>query len=174
MRGHPARMEYSAMDDQPTEAPWYSDVADIIYAVNGRPGQTTVATLGRGADPVLLAAAPDLLWALENSMECLESEYAKTAPGARQLAVLDARNGADVAITRATKAGYPDAATRVRAWMVNPDLPKSERKANARLLDAAADLLAAVQKAYAALAGHVDNPEVVGALQRAIVRATGD
>jgi hypothetical protein len=42
--------------------------------------------------------------------------------------------------------------------------------ANGLLLAAAEDLWDAAMKAYAALAGHVDNAEVVGALSMAIAR----
>lgn len=103
-------------------------------------------------------------------MECLEQEYAKPSHGARSLAVLEARNLADTAIA-AARVGYPGSTTRERLWAVNPDLPASERKANEKLIDAAADLRAAAYKAFAALAGHVDNADVVGALRDAISRA---
>jgi|SRR5580698_9175871 hypothetical protein len=157
------------MDEQHTQAPWSSDVEGILYAVNGRPGQTTVATVSPGAPAALLAAAPDLLWALADSMELLEQEFEGLPSGARLLAVLDARNSAKTALGHAT-IGYAGSTARVRSWKVNPTLPEDEQKANERLLDAAAELHEAVQKTYAVLAGHVNNPEVVGALQKALAR----
>jgi hypothetical protein len=149
-----------------TEPPWSADVADFIYAVNGR-----VATLQDSAPGRLLAAAPDLLRAVETSMGCLEKEFCKLSMGARRNVVLDARNDAQTAIAYATT-GRPASTTRGHLWKVDPTLPTAERRANERLLDAAPDLLEAANKAYAALAGHVDDTEIVEALRTAIVRAT--
>jgi hypothetical protein len=158
-------------DDSPsiTEPPWSSDVAGIIYAVNGRPGLTTVATLRDGANAETLAAAPDLLQALKDSMECLEQQFAKLPPCALRNAVLEARTFADTAIARA-RVGYPRELVREHPWTVNPQLPPSELEANGLLLAAAEDLWDGAMKAYAALAGHVDNIEVVGSLSKAIAR----
>ena len=158
------------MTDNPfTERPWSSDVAGIIYAVNGRPRLTTVATLQDGADAETLAAAPELLQALKDSMECLERLFEKLSPCALRNAVLEARKCADNAIARA-RVGYPRSMAREHPWTVNPQLPPPEREANAHLLAAAEDLWDAAMKAYAALAGHVDNLEVVGSLSKAIAR----
>src|SRR5258706_8864209 len=119
------------MDNQFTEPPWRADVAGLIYAENGRPGQTTVATLLDGAPAELLAAAPDLLRALADSIECLEDHLTRLSSGALFIAVLEARNFAQTAIARA-RVGYPNSIVREHLWTVNPELPTSERKANAR------------------------------------------
>ena len=158
-------------DEPPfTELPWSADVARIIYAVNGRPGLTNVATLLDGAPASLLAAAPDLFLAVADSMECLENHVATLSSGALRVATLDALNFAQTAIAR-VRVGYPNSTVREHLWTVNPALPDAEKKANARVLDAAADLLRAAHKVYAALAGHVDNPAVVDWLSKAILRA---
>jgi hypothetical protein len=140
-----------------------------IEAENGRPGQTTVATWLPGARPEVLAAAPDLLWALTNSMECLEQEFDSLPSGARLLAVLDARNRAKTAVAHAT-IGRADSYTPKRLWTVNTTLPASEQKANEQLLDAADELLEAATRVIDALATYVDNPEVVAVLRNAIAR----
>jgi hypothetical protein len=159
------------MADQFTEPPWHSDVDRIIYAVNGRPDQTTVATLRYGAPAELLAAAPDLLRALDDSLTCLEQEFNRATPSAHRNAVLAALDRAETALNRARIGRAENPPTR--PWDVNPALPDAERKANERLLDAAADLLDAARKTHAALASHAENCDgVVDALRNAIGRAT--
>jgi hypothetical protein len=127
------------MEDQITEPPWYSDIGGMIYAPNGRPGQTTVAALLDGAPAELLAAAPDLLQAVKDSDEFLIQELSTLPPGARHQAVLHAKTFADTAMARA-RVGYPAALKPERLWTVDAALPTPEAKANARLLDAASDL----------------------------------
>jgi hypothetical protein len=159
------------MDASFTQPPWSSDLAGRIDAENGRPAPTTVATWLPGARPKVLAAAPDLLSALVNSMECLEQEFDSLPSGARLLAVLDARNCANTAIAHAT-IGRADLYTPPveRLWTVNPRLPAAERKANEQLLDAAYELLEAATRVFGALSTYVDNPKIVGALRDAIAR----
>jgi hypothetical protein len=159
------------MDDSFTQPPWSSDLVGRIDAENSRSGQTTVATWLPGARSKVLAAAPDLLWALAKSMECLEQEFDSLPSGARLLAVLDARNSAKIAVAHAT-IGRADSYIPERRWTVNPKLPAAERKANEQLLDAAYELLEAATKAFGALATYAGNPEVVGALRDAIARTT--
>jgi hypothetical protein len=157
------------MDDLFTQPPWCSDVSGIIYSENGRPGETTVATLQDGAPAELLAAAPELLSAVEDALPCLDELFKTLEPGAFRNGVRDARESVDTAIIRARKGGHPNSTVQQRTWTVNPALPESERKANARLLDAAADLKKAARQAHRYLASHDGYAPVASALSTAFL-----
>jgi len=160
-----------------TPHPW--SVADHIFTVKGRAGQTTVATLRDGALAKLLAAAPDLLYAVEESKACLKREEKRLMEDseqqevfAEQLAVSNAWKAADLAIA-AARVGRANSATQERPlWTVNPKLPDSEREANKCLLAAAEDLWDAAMKAFPILARR--DPEyaaVVALLCAAMLRS---
>ncbi len=153
-----------------TQPPWSFDVAGKIYAVNGRPGLTTVARLKNGADAKLLAAAPDLLYAVEESMACLQQEEKRLATQPEQGAVSDAWKSAYLA---AALARVGNSTVRERLWTVNPKLPDSEREANALLLAAAEDLSDAALKAFPVLARRDPEYAAVVALLRAAMLQSG-
>jgi hypothetical protein len=160
------------MSDQPTEGPWRADAAGIIYAENGRPGQTTVATLKRGAPAELLAAAPDLLQALQDGVECLTRNLGQLSTGALEVGALRAKDEAERAIVRA-KVGLADFGGHTAKWEVPVDLPAPERRANARLLGAAPDLREACRSVYGILATRADCVDAIGRLH-AVISRTND
>jgi hypothetical protein len=157
-------------DDLFTEPPWSADVAGIIYAVNGQPGQTTVATLKDDAPAELLAAAPNLLYAVREAMECIDREIHNLPPSEVSRKIAEARNlDLYTAVFRAT-GNISRAELENTMWTINPHLPPDERKANARLLSAADGLLKAAD-VWRYLGGYAPFANVASLLREAIMRA---
>ena len=149
------------MADKFSVPPWRMDGPRI------RSGETVVATLNSGVPwTEFLAAAPDLLLALEPAKVCLEKLFGATS----FLPVVPARNNAETAIAHA-RVGYSDAERPLaaRCWKINDSLPRAEWEANERLLDAAPELLKAVGEALG-FGGNMDS-EVKRALEAAFTRA---
>jgi len=157
--------------DRFTEPPWFADVAGIVYAIQGRAGQTTVAKLKRSAPAELLAAAPDLLETLEAATECLTRHMPQLRTGPLGPDALRAKDQAESAIHQA-KNGLADL-TGGREWEVPVELPPPERRANARLLGAASDLREAARSVRAIVATLADCAGVSDALNSVIRRTNG-
>lgn len=157
------------MDDLFTETPWSWDVPGMLYAKNGFPGRTTVATLLPGAPAEVLAAAPELLRALEDFSDRLDQGMV-SVPEAGFVHFVEAKTQAEAAIARARR-GPVQSAPQDRLWELDAAMPVTEREANARLLDAAPALFDAAKKIFGRLA--TERIEVVGELRAAITRANG-
>jgi hypothetical protein len=164
-------MEYSVMDDLFTETPWSWDIPGMLYAVNGHPGRTTVAKLLPGAPAEVLAAAPELLRALEEFSDRFDHGDVSVPMGG-DVHFLAAVRQAEAAIASARR-GPIQSAAHDRLWEADAALPTAERDANARLLDAAPQLFDAAKTIFGQLTSQGDQPELVGELRAAITRAYG-